>query len=86
MKKEAIDSNDLVEMKHQFLDNLLMNCDIDHFTGQFFCKKCKSLVYIDWYRNLAFCRTHIFHRFGITYIKELYKICIEIDGRLNQRS
>lgn len=86
MKKEVISYDDLAEEKHKFLDNLLKNSYIDHFTGHFYCKKCKSLVHVDWHRNLAFCKAHIFSRFGITYIEELYKICIKIDGGVDQRS
>ena len=86
MKQEVILNYDLPEGKHKFLDNLLKNCLIDRFTGHFYCKKCRSLVHIDWYRNLAYCKAHIFSRFGITYIEELYKICIKIDGEVDQRS
>ena len=86
MKKELILYDDLSEGKHKFLDNLLQNCDIDQITGHFYCKKCKSAVHIDWYRNLAFCRVHIFSQFGITYIEELYSICININCGADQRS
>ena len=53
--------------KHEFLDKLLENCDIDESTGQLYCKKCKNLVRVDWHRNLAFCGIHIISRAGITY-------------------
>ena len=71
----CIDKNEK-DGKHKFLEILLTNCYIDHYSGRLYCKKCKSVVHVDWYRNLAFCETHIFSKFGITHIEELYKINI----------
>jgi len=64
---------DMMKEKHTFLDRLLENCDIDS-TGQFYCKKCKNLVRVDWHRNIAFCGIHIISRVGVLYIEELYNI------------
>ena len=68
-----IDENIIAE-KHEFLEILLKNCFIDNCSGCLYCKKCKSIVHVDWYRNLAFCETHIFSKFGVTHIGDLYKI------------
>lgn len=62
--------------KHEFLDKILENCNIDDVTGQFYCKRCKNLVHVDWSRNLAFCTVHIISRIGVTYIEELYNIYV----------
>lgn len=66
--------NSCEKQRHDFLDQLLINCYVDDRTGRFHCKKCKNLVHVDWHRLLAFCSVHIMSRFGITYIEELYKI------------
>lgn len=63
--------------KQKFFEQLLENCYIDHLSGNFHCKKCKTIVHIDWYRNLAFCRSHIISAVGITHIEEIYKICLK---------
>lgn len=67
---------ELRKEKQEFLDKLLENCNIDSLTGQFYCKKCKNPVNVDWHRNLAFCRVHIISRIGVTYIEELYNIYV----------
>ncbi|GAI45917.1 unnamed protein product [marine sediment metagenome] len=72
-KKDVFDM-DIIKQKHEFLDKLLESCDIDESTGQFYCKKCKNLVRVDWHRNLAFCGTHIISRVGVTYIEKVYNI------------
>ena len=71
-KKDVFDMG-LIKEKHEFLDKLLENCDIDA-GGQFYCKKCKNLVRVDWHRNLAFCETHIISRVGVTCLEEIYNI------------
>ena len=39
----------------KLLDKLMDNCYIDKLTGQFFCKKCKCVVSIDWKNHMAYC-------------------------------
>jgi len=52
-------SNDsLKKQKYKLLDGLLEKCYIDALTGQFYCKKCKTAVHVDWHENLAFCPVH----------------------------
>ena len=75
MKQEQVLLNESVAKKyHDFLDQILKNCDIDEVSGRFYCKKCKNLVHVDWFRKLAFCSVHIISSVGITYIDELYTI------------
>jgi len=38
-----------------FLKKLMDKCYIDKSTGQFFCKKCKCVVSIDWKNRIAYC-------------------------------
>ena len=38
-----------------FLEKLMDGCYIDKLTGQFFCKKCKCIVSIDWRNRIAYC-------------------------------
>ena len=38
-----------------FLKKLMDKCYIDKSTGQFFCKKCKCVVSIDWRNRIAYC-------------------------------
>ena len=59
---------------HEFLDQILKNCDINNQTGKFHCKKCRNIVRIDWHRHLAYCGMHIISKFGCTYIGEIYHI------------
>lgn len=72
--KKNLSCGDLRKEEHEFLDKLLENCNIDEVTGQFYCKRCKKLVHVDWHRNLAFCGVHIISRVGLTYVEELYNI------------
>jgi len=37
------------------LKKLMDGCYIDKLTGQFFCKKCKCVVNIDWSNHMAYC-------------------------------
>ena len=37
------------------LEKLMDGCYIDKLTGQFFCKKCKCVVNIDWGNHMAYC-------------------------------
>lgn len=37
------------------LSKLMDGCYIDELTGQFFCKKCKCIVNIDWKNHIAYC-------------------------------
>ena len=62
--------------KHEFLDKLLENCNIDEITGRLYCKRCKNLVHVDWYKNLAFCTMHTISRSGITYKEASYDVYI----------
>jgi len=39
------------------LSKLMDWCYIDKLTGQFYCKKCKCAVSIDWNNHLAYCVT-----------------------------
>ena len=75
-QKQVMFYESLEKKHHEFLDQLLQNCNIDRETGKFYCKKCQNLVHIDWHRDLAFCGVHIISRIGVTYIEELYKIYI----------
>ena len=72
--KQILCLKDLIKQEHNFLDILLENCDINPSTGQFYCKRCKNLVHIDWHRKIAFCDIHIISLFGVTYIDELFNI------------
>ena len=73
-QKQVLVYEESKKEEHEFLDILLKNCEIDLVTGQFFCKRCKNLVHVDWQRKLAFCDIHIISRFGVTYIDEMYNI------------
>jgi len=48
-KKDRYDVmyENLEKKHHEFLDQLLQNCNIDRETGKFYCKKCQNLVHID---------------------------------------
>jgi len=37
------------------LTKLMDGCFIDKLTGQFYCKKCKCVVNIDWNNHMAYC-------------------------------
>ena len=37
------------------LTKLMDGCFIDKLTGQFYCKKCKCVVNIDWNNHIAYC-------------------------------
>jgi hypothetical protein len=37
------------------LTKLMEGCYIDKLTGQFYCKKCKCVVNIDWGNHIAYC-------------------------------
>jgi len=37
------------------LEKLMEGCFIEKLTGQFYCKKCKCVVNIDWNNHLAYC-------------------------------
>ena len=37
------------------LERLMEGCYVDKLTGQFFCKKCKCIVSIDWNNHIAYC-------------------------------
>jgi len=37
------------------LKRLMEGCYIDKLTGQFYCKKCKCIINIDWVNHLAYC-------------------------------
>ena len=65
--KQILSFKDLVNDKHEFLDKILENCNIDESTGRLYCKKCKNLVHVDWSRNLAFCGVHVISSRGVTY-------------------
>jgi len=39
------------------LSKLMEGCYIDKLTGQFYCKKCKCIVNIDWKNHMAYCVT-----------------------------
>jgi len=43
--------NELRNEKHEFLDKILENCNIDDLAGCFYCKRCGNVVHVDWYRN-----------------------------------
>lgn len=51
-------NNEPRKEEHEFLDQVLEHCCCDVLTGQFYCKKCKDVVYVDWDRNYAFCAVH----------------------------
>ena len=59
-KSNTITNKNLTKLKYKLFKILLENCYIDQFSGTFYCKQCKSIVHIDWHRNLAFCESHIF--------------------------
>lgn len=65
-----IDNKDI----HRLLDKILENCYIDAISGKFRCKRCHNVVHIDWYRNKAFCTTHVISQFGIAYFEKSYEI------------
>ena len=65
---------DSKKINHEFLDLILENCDIDNSTGQFYCKRCKNLMHIDWQKKRAFCENHIRGPSGLIYIEELLNI------------
>jgi len=73
-QKQILVYEDIKKLNHEFLDVISENCDINPFTGQFYCKRCKNLVHIYWHRKLAFCEIHIISRFGVAYIEEMYNI------------
>ena len=54
-EKRAILFYNFKNEKQEFIDELLKNCNIDKRAGQLYCKKCRNLVKIDWFRNQAFC-------------------------------
>ena len=56
-KQVSISKNEY-RLNHELLDTLIKFCYIDTLTGSFHCKKCNSIVHIDWYRTLAFCSYH----------------------------
>lgn len=51
-------NNEPRKEEHEFLDQVLEHCYCDASTGQFYCKKCKGAVYVDWDRDYAFCAVH----------------------------
>ncbi len=54
LKKGKIGKEDRAK-KHILLDKLLDGCFIDPLTNNFYCKKCKCIVTVDWNKNEAFC-------------------------------
>ncbi len=75
-EKEAILIYDFKNEKQEFIDELLKNCNIDSISGQLYCKKCGNLIRIDWFRNLAFCGTHIISKLGVEYREISYEISL----------
>ena len=73
MKLNESKHDDLIHLKFKLLETLIKHCYIDHLTGTFNCKTCKTAVHIDWHRNLAFCEMHIFSPIGMINIDDLYK-------------
>ena len=55
MLDEMALENEYKEHKHKFLDHILRCCDVDEISGAFRCKKCGSLVAIDWFENTIEC-------------------------------
>lgn len=74
-KKDSF-SEDLRKEKHEFLNKILENCNIDGSTGRLYCKRCKNLVHVDWSRNIAFCGAHVISRFGVTLKEVSYDIYV----------
>ncbi len=54
--------------KRKFLYLLLENCIISN-EGHFYCKRCRQLVHVNWYKNLATCSIHIISGEGVKYAK-----------------
>ena len=54
--------------KRKLLDLLMENCTVSN-EGHFYCKKCRKLVHVNWYKNLATCSIHIISGKGVTYAK-----------------
>lgn len=75
-QKQVLFFKDLTNDKHEFLDKILENCDIDNSTGRLYCKRCKNLVHVDWSKHLAFCGVHVISRFGVTLKEVPYDIYI----------
>lgn len=75
-EKRAILNYDSKTDRHKFIDELLKNCDIDNKSRQLYCKKCGNLVQIDWFRNLAFCGSHVISELGVTYREVSYEISL----------
>lgn len=48
-------SKDEKKLNLILLTKLMEGCYIDNLTGQFFCKKCKCIVNIDWVNHMAYC-------------------------------
>lgn len=63
--KQVVSLINLKEDKYEFLNRLLENCDINESTGRLYCKRCKTLVNIDWARDLTFCNMHVIFRPGV---------------------
>ena len=66
----------LKEDKYEFLSRLLENCGIGESTDQLYCKRCRTLVHIDWSRELAFCKMHIISRSGVNLKERQYEIYV----------
>lgn len=75
-EKRALLNYDFKNEKHEFIDELLKNCNIDTKSRQLYCKKCGNLVHIDWIRNLAFCGNHVISKLGVEYIEVSYEISL----------
>ena len=43
------------ELNLILLKKLMEGCYINKLTGQFYCKKCKCIVTIDWNNHMAYC-------------------------------
>ena len=75
-EKRATLNNDSKDKIHKFIDELLKNCDINKKSRQLYCKKCRNLVQIDWFRNLAFCGNHVISDSGVEYREVPYEISL----------
>ena len=40
---------------HDCLDDILDKCVISEIDGEWLCKKCKQLVYVDWFEKTLTC-------------------------------